>query len=76
MKTGICPKCNAHEVFKLVDAMGMRDCRSLEKIDSGKVRTSMESYVCTDCGYFENYIVDAAHLAAIKSGGDWVKAGK
>jgi hypothetical protein len=45
-----------------------------------RVRTTMmtapstiNSYICTDCGYFENYIADAAKLADVAL--KWQKVG-
>lgn len=67
MKTGICPKCGSLNVF--MQQGGMELGRSSMGV---YVRTAMmtapsaiNSYICTDCGYFENYIADADKLGDV-----------
>lgn len=67
MKTGTCPKCSSANVF--MEQCGIELGRSSLGV---RIRTTMmtapsaiTSYVCTDCGYFENYIADADKLADV-----------
>ncbi len=60
MKDGTCPKCNSSSVFKQQN--GVRPERQFwvyTGVNSGipsSYQTTAETYLCIDCGYFENYI--------------------
>jgi predicted nucleic-acid-binding Zn-ribbon protein len=65
MKNGKCPKCNSSNVFKQEGGAGPEH--------GIYVYTSMltspskcDSYICVDCGYFENYIMDTAKLQEVQ----------
>jgi hypothetical protein len=67
MKNGKCPKCGASSVYtrqyKLSEILGNVAGRLGEKDD----------YVCTDCGYYEEYIVDKGALQKVKE--KWKRVG-
>jgi hypothetical protein len=62
MKNGHCPKCNSANVYTKDGGLswGAEDLL----IDDGSFAQNADcvSYICIDCGYFENYIVDMARL--------------
>ena len=73
MKNGKCPKCNSSNVFKYEKGVrfGEHGGGDSLTIFSGDVShltryVAYESYVCVDCGYFENYISDKAPLEEIR----------
>ncbi len=72
MKNGKCPKCNSANVYKNISGieygdeggwieiwMGTPDSRS------GK-QSTFESYLCADCGYFENYLLNQDVLKEVR----------
>jgi predicted nucleic-acid-binding Zn-ribbon protein len=73
MKNGKCPKCDSTNVFMnrsgvewgdeggWIDVwIGSPDSRS------GK-QSEYDSYICVDCGYFENYILDRDILHEVQT---------
>jgi len=73
MKNGICPKCSQRSVYRLEDGIGSSECQYISKGGWGKTTTTFDSYLCTSCGYFENYVSKLSHLEAIANGGKWKK---
>lgn len=65
MRTGLCPKCGSGNVFMKEDGIRIGD--NGLRIPTGMIvkHSPYISYVCTDCGYFENYIIDHNKLAEI-----------
>jgi len=73
-KTCICPKCESTRVGRLETVRDGRDHgfhnpRSLAQEKEGKgwlkskaVRGLVEAYICTECGYFEEYVSDLAQI--------------
>ena len=66
MKNGKCPKCGSTNVFASDNGAGpgfslhMRTGQhSLQTTDK------WETYICTDCGFFENYVLDKDKLSKI-----------
>jgi hypothetical protein len=59
MKNGKCPKCGSGNIYKSDSAIVYEE-NSLPQIilstADGWRYFDYDSYVCTDCGYFENYI--------------------
>jgi hypothetical protein len=76
MKNGKCPKCNSTNVFMnrkgiewgggwwLEIWMGNLNERSSRQSD-------YDSYICADCGFFENYILDKNVLNEVQT--KWTK---
>ena len=56
-KTGICPKCGCEEIV-VTRRFG-------SSIDNGRIFRPgrSEVFVCTDCGYVEEYLIDLDRLA-------------
>jgi DNA-directed RNA polymerase subunit RPC12/RpoP len=73
MKDGVCPRCNSKTVFKKVNGVISESKHIYVRgITMLTPRSDRTSYVCTSCGYYENYIDDPDLLAKI--GGKWEKA--
>lgn len=78
MKNGRCPRCNSTNIFcnsNGIDYGG--DSYTIELwIGSSDDRLNRQSdfmsYVCVDCGHFENYILDRNILREIRE--KWNKA--
>ena len=75
MKNGQCPKCNSTNVFKSENGLSMGGHTTTLQIFTGPFNSSLpagcESYVCADCGYFENYIVTKDRLEEVRK--QWKK---
>ena len=71
MKNGTCPKCNSSNVFKKIK--GVLVGNGVITVNSGFsiMGSEFESYLCVDCGYFENYIMDKAKLQEVQQ--KWAK---
>jgi len=72
MRNGKCPKCGSNNVFTKKDGIGTGD--------GFYVRTSfmvspstINDYICTDCGYVERYIDDKKKLEEVAQ--KWQKVG-
>ena len=66
MKDGRCPKCESTEV------RGARGNFSWGAEQGVRIKTSMmvagspvDTYICTDCGYFEHYVADPGKLSEV-----------
>ena len=69
MQNGICPKCNSNEIVTSVDTAGV-GFESTLKVLLGKLIISTRkwaSYLCMNCGYFENFLLDREKLDAIRA---------
>jgi len=72
MKNGTCPKCNSSNVFKKTKGVSFGSYPI--RVNTGTMMvggTEFDSYVCADCGYFENYILDPVKLQEVKN--KWTK---
>jgi predicted nucleic-acid-binding Zn-ribbon protein len=72
MKNGTCPKCNSSNVFKKIKGVSFGSYPI--RVNTGGMMvggTEFDSYVCVDCGYFENYILDTVKLEEVKN--KWTK---
>ncbi len=67
MKSGKCPKCGSPNVYtkqyKQAEILGGLVGRTGEQDD----------YICTDCGYYESYIVDKEGLQRVRE--KWKRVG-
>jgi predicted nucleic-acid-binding Zn-ribbon protein len=62
MKTGKCPKCASKDVyFKQFEVAGLAGILGGK---AGAVREKVE-YVCTNCGYREEYVLDPQALQKV-----------
>ena len=69
MKNGICIKCSTSAVY--------RKEYELHAVTLNGKAVRSESYVCTNCGYFETYVLERDALnnvvARAQKLGDWKK---
>ncbi len=84
MRTGICPKCGSTNVFsckKPNQGGGVHYssehpfCLRLRNTYSWRNVENWETCLCSDCGYFENYILDKDSIELVVSSADsiWEK---
>ncbi|MCB9111945.1 MAG: hypothetical protein H6634_11935 [Anaerolineales bacterium] len=75
MKTGTCPNCGSESIVISKEGGGIGyGARIYIKLGWAMSTTpAWTTYLCVDCGYFENYIMDKEKLEKIKS--DPEKAG-
>jgi len=77
MRNGICPKCGAATVHSKADGLhyGFGKGRGSSMLFIRASFMTMASpaivYICTTCGYFENYIADPGKLAKVAK--NWQK---
>ena len=71
MKNGTCPKCNSSNVFKKIKGVFFGVLNVNVNTRFSIMGSEFESYVCTDCGYFENYILDKPKLQQVQQ--KWTK---
>jgi len=74
MRKGRCPKCGSADVFARRNGIG-QDGGSvfLYGLSLVTLPTTIESYVCTGCGYFENYVADGGKLSKVTRRWDKVR---
>jgi hypothetical protein len=73
----ICPKCQSDNVYVSKLGVGYDSCVKVLQIHNWMVSTqAWETHIYTDCGYYENYILNKEWLEKIKSGAweSWRKA--
>ena len=66
MRKGVCPKCGSTEIYHCYDpkhggGIGWGDYPNYIRFTSkwGSDGTKgFETFICANCGYFENYIID------------------
>lgn len=70
-----CPKCQSSNVFVRETGVGWDlYLHVMATVQGGLVGDAMvptaewRTYLCTDCGYFENYVTDNDWLQKIKAG--------
>ena len=67
MKNGICPKCGSATIYSKADGLKYSAMRGVVFVETGGITmaSSAIAYVCTTCGYFENYITDQSKLSGV-----------
>ena len=66
MKNGICIKCGSDTVFSKTDGLGFGDTNGVFVYVSILTRRSPTvSFICSSCGYFENYINESGKLVEV-----------
>lgn len=76
MRNGICPKCGTASVFIKKRGTGFGAGVHVDTGGMMKVTSEFTSYVCTTCGYFENYITDEGKLRQVMEKWDQVPPSK
>ena len=73
MRTGKCPKCGSGTVYSKDDGMKFSVMQGVVLIKTGPITapSSTTSYICSTCGYFENYITDKSKLSEVSK--NWKK---
>lgn len=63
MKNGICTRCGVTSIHTMVNGV-VPGGSARQYIRSGNTYTAVEvvTYLCTACGYYENYVTDAGKL--------------
>ena len=83
-KTGRCPKCDGNKLGVITRVRDQGD-RGIDRRHVGTTTSrgiflvakdpvgEVEAYVCTECGYFEEYVRDAAKIPwAVVDGFSWL----
>ncbi len=67
MKDGQCPRCNSREVYVSLDAGGIGAGFGIHVLDGESMAPTRkwQTFLCADCGYFENYLLDEEKIARI-----------
>ena len=63
MKNGKCLKCGSMTVHSLVNGFAPGGRREYIGYGGAFRAVDVQSYLCTTCGYYENYVTDVARLA-------------
>jgi len=63
MRNGQCPKCNSTTIYVKPEGLYFGDVRGYLSVN-GKA-TSYVSFICTTCGYFENYLIDPKRMEEV-----------
>ena len=65
MKNGTCPRCQSRTVYARRDGIFSGRGSPYVKTSMMSAPSAVNSYLCTTCGYYENYVVDAPKLAEV-----------
>lgn len=77
MKSGICPKCGAAEVYAGTNVFNKSGSYYVNAIPVTFWHyAALDNYVCGECGYVESYIADAQQLHRIRENWPRVDARK
>jgi hypothetical protein len=71
MRKGVCPKCGSQSVYLMENGIGAAEFQYIRGVGFGMSSTDFECYLCTACGYFENYVNRRKHLEKIERKGEW-----
>ncbi len=56
MKSGVCPKCGARDIRIEEGRWNARNLLSLKLFSWRLLPLRVQNYICTSCGYLENYL--------------------
>lgn len=76
MRNGHCPKCNSETVYSQSGGIFFYTNALHVRTSSLEQGVPFISYICTTCGYFENFVVDQQKLAAVAQKWQKVSADK
>jgi len=73
MRNGICPKCRSKNIYMRKNGIQVGENSGGVFVHTSTMTrvTPIEAYICVDCGYFENFITDAAKLMEVSQ--TWTK---
>ena len=63
MRNGQCSQCGALTVHTLKNGVQPGGRREYLGFNGTYTGVDVQTYLCTTCGYFENYVIDPARLA-------------
>lgn len=66
MKDGKCPRCYSTDVYHKINGIISGDKKVYVRVSILSPATDKITYVCSSCGYYENYILDKGILNKIK----------
>lgn len=74
MKTGHCPKCGSHDVYRSDASPKSSDRVTLrEGTFAGQDASCVTRFVCVNCGYLEYYLLEEADRNAIERSWEQVR---
>ena len=79
MRKGICPKCGSTEIYHFCmphvgGGLGWERYLNIKVQWGEKATLNWDTFLCTNCGYFENYLNDRELLESVKNPeNQWVK---
>ena len=67
MKNGMCPKCGSATIYSKTEGLKYSAMKGVVFVETGHITVPSQTiaYVCTTCGYFENYITDQSKLTEV-----------
>ncbi|MBC8489508.1 MAG: hypothetical protein H8D45_26115 [Bacteroidetes bacterium] len=67
MRNGKCPKCGSATVYSKTEGLKYAVARGVVFVHTGimTIPSPAIAYICTSCGYFENYIADKNKLSEV-----------
>jgi predicted nucleic-acid-binding Zn-ribbon protein len=65
MKNGKCDKCGATTVHVLTNGFAPGGRREYMGFGGAYTGVDIQSFLCTTCGYYENYVADPKRLAEV-----------
>ncbi len=67
MRSGLCPKCQTPTVYRKRQGISIGGSNGQVHVHTSWVvaGSPVESYVCSRCGYFENYILDDRKMSEV-----------
>ena len=71
MRNGKCARCGSKEIYHKVNGIVSGDKKIYVRISILSPATDKETYICSSCGYYENYILDKNILNKLKE--NWIK---
>ncbi len=67
MRSGYCPKCKTPTVYRKLNGIGEGGTGVYVRTSWMTRASPVESFICTRCGYYENYVVDEPKMAEVTS---------
>jgi predicted nucleic-acid-binding Zn-ribbon protein len=60
--TGVCPKCSSGKVAEIPSELGTYNAIKVDMFGFA----NLTRYICTSCGYMEQYVSDANSLSKLR----------
>jgi DNA-directed RNA polymerase subunit RPC12/RpoP len=75
MKNGQCPRCGSRTIYSQPSAIYFYNNTLQVRTGAFSRGVPFTSYICTTCGFFENYVADQDKLAEVARTWQKVPAG-